>query len=304
MSKDRLRYFLLLAILPWALSISVFSQEKVSLEAYAEIQKSGYMGEVYEYSIILKSNTPNIADIRIAASPQFDSSLEILRGTVNNRGAHEIQEKGKTSYCWTIQRNFIIPKEAGKYTVGDWKFVAFIPRERVVKDYFWGARRIVEYEEVPVDCKSVNFKVDKLPENKTGEEFSGCVGEFVIEGWFPPGNIHVGKEAVAVYTISGYGSLDNLRIPNVSKLFNNNCRLREIDQNESQTQRGGKLFSEVTLTCTFIPDSPEFSIDPLSLLFFNPETKKYEVKQSNPLYWDVKEEQGKKTTSPKDVIEI
>ena len=290
-------------------SISIFqfskaAEEKIEIEAYAEIDKSGYVGQAIEYTITLKSTYPNIADIRIAQSPQYSADLEILRGSVSNKRPKEITEKGKRYYCWTIQRNFIIPKKAGKYQIGSWDFVAFIPRERIVNDFFWGPRRVVEYEELPVACKGVGFKAEDLPSNKTGKEFSGCIGDFTIEGWFPPGKISQGHEAIAVFTISGYGSLENLKIPNISKLFSEGCRLREIDQNETRSQRDGKLFSEVTLTCSFMPEGSEFKIEPLSLLFFNPDTKKYELETSNFLQWDSSSEKPHSTMKSKEAIEI
>lgn len=281
------------------------AEDKVVIEAYADVPKSGYVGETLEYNIKLRSNIPNIADIRIATLPTLPEGIEMLRGVTHNQRAKEITEKGKTYYEWTIQRNFIIPKKAGKYNIGEWKFVAFLPIERIVKDWFWGTQRVVDYEEYYLDCNAVTIKVTDLPINKTGHEFAGCVGDFTIEGWFPAGNISPGSEAIAVFTISGYGSLENLKVPNIAKLFNKGCRLKTVEQNESQTQRNGQLFSEVTLTCTFMPETSDFTIDSLELLFFDPSTKKYEIEESEPLHWTGVDNSPKKSSSGKnDAIEI
>ena len=281
------------------------AKDDIRIEAKADVKKSGYVGETYEYTVTLTSNYPNIADIRVASGPDYDENLEVLRGVIQNQRGKEVTEKGKTTFQWVIQRNFIIPKKPGKYTIGDWKFVAFIPVEKVVKDWFWGTRRVVDYEEYPVECKPVTIKADALPANKTGYDYSGCIGDFTIESWFPAGKITAGNEAIAVFTISGYGSLEGLRVPNIVKLFNKGCRLKSVDQNDSQTQRNGQLFSEVTLTCTFMPENEDFTIDPLELLFFNPDSKKYELEESEPLHWTGKENEPTKSSSGKnDAIQI
>lgn len=299
---NRLLTLLTLSIMPL---LAWSAEEKVTLEAFAEVKKSGYVGEALEYSIILKSNSPNIANIRVAEAPSIPEEIEVLRGAVNNQRPKEVMEKGRRTYQWTVQREFLIPKSPGKYTVGEWKFIAFLPVERVVNDWFWGARRVVEYEEYPVSCKAASIKIERLPDNKTGLEFSGCVGEFTIEGWFPPGNINAGSEAIAIFTISGYGSLANLTVPNISRLFNKGCRLKSIDQDEKQSQRDGRLFSEVTLVCTFMPETPGFEIDPLRMLFFNPMTKKYETVESDALHWNGTDSEGKRRSSKtNDAIQI
>lgn len=269
----------------------------------AEVTKSGYVGEVFVYEIKLMSTKAEIANVRAIKNPSFPKNAKVIQGTVGSNRAERVKEKGKEYFSWTISRYFIIPEESGKMHVGEGKFVAFIPYEKVVYHNFWGARTTIDYEEAVADCSGVDFKVDRLPQNKSSEKFSGCIGDFKIEGWFPPGKISAGKDAYAVFTISGFGSLSDVRLPNIYKIFADGCHLKEIEQSDQQSQRDGRLYSEVTLTCKFMPDEEEFEILPLEIEFFNPETKKYYISKSETLHWTSHPSEPKKSHS-RDAIEI
>lgn len=280
------------------------SDSASSYELSAELKKSGYVGECFTYEITLTGDSPAISNVRVMEYPKFPEGAKIIQGVVNNNRPVKNKTGNRETYTWTILRYYIIPETSGKMTVGEGKFLAFIPHEKVIYHDFWGARRTVEYEEVALTCKSVSAKISDLPANKSANEFSGCVGEFTVEGWFPPGKIYAGKESYAVFTISGFGSLKDLKVPNLYKLFNVNCRLKEVEQSDSQMQRDGKLYSEITLTCRFIPDDDEFEISPLCFLFFNPEKKKYEEECSDVLHWTSTSSDDKNGNSSKDAIAI
>lgn len=300
--KLSLKFFFIFSLLFLTLP-ALAKEESPDIKIEAKIAKSGYIGEVFVYEVSLKSTSPDISNVRILKNANFPEGVRVINGAVNNNRPETIKEKGKTYYRWTIHRSFLIPSTAGKKSIGDAKYVVFIPHEKMVYHGFWGPRRTVEYEEVAVECKGTVFKVNPLPAGSRKSDFSGCVGSFKMEGWFPPGKITTGREAYAIFSISGTGSLTDIKIPNISKLFGNGCRLKEVDQSEEQSQRNGQLFSEVTLTCRFIPESEDFRIEPLTLQFFNPDDGKYYETGSEALQW-TSHPNEKKATNPKDVIEI
>lgn len=296
-----LLFFLVVAVVPAVARAK--GEEGVDVRIIPEVTKSGFVGETYVYEVALLSSSPDIANVRVIRSQKFPPGIKLIKGATNNSRPVRTEIKGKTYYKWTIMRNFLVPDTEGKFRIGDAEFMVFIPHEKVVYRDFWGDRRMVEYEEVKLDCKSLDFKVNALPYNKTGFDFAGCTGDFKIEGWFPPGNIQAGKEAYAVFSISGFGSLETLQLPNLFKCFGKGCQLREVEQNEEQMQRDGKLFSEVTLTCRFLPEDDEFEINPLTLLFFNPETKRYYEAESDALHW-TSSPQEKKNKKYNEAVEI
>lgn len=286
-------------------SLNAKNSEVPEFEVVSEMQKNGFVGECIEYNLYLKSTVPNVADVRVVDHPYIPENVDAIRGSIGgSQRPKEVTEKGKKFYSWNILKIFLIPKEEGKLNIGSGKIVVFIPKERIVNDYFWGARRIVEYDEVAINFKGKDISIKKLPANTTKFDFADCVGEFEIEGWFPPGKIIKDKEAIVVFSISGKGDLSNLRVPNLSKLFTDGCELKEVERTEHRTQRNGTLFSEVILTCKFIPNNTDFTIGSLSILEFNPDTKKYEVISSDTLHWDKTDDVKKNTSIPKGAIEI
>lgn len=287
------------------LAMNTYAKEsdKTDIRIVAGVAKNGFVDEALVYEVKLFSSSPDISNVRVVKAPSFPKDVKVIQGITKNNRPERIQEKGKTFYCWTILRNFLLPSTPGKFSVGESKYVVFIPHEKVIYHDFWGSSRTVEYEEKLVDCGAIDFKINSLPENKINKEFAGCVGNFKVEGWFPPGNIVKGRESYAVFSISGYGSLKDLKLPNIFKIFSSGCHLKEVEQNEEQMQRDGSLYSEVTLTCKFVPDEEEFSINPLELIFFNPETKKYYTAASETLHWT--SHSTKKTLSnSREAIEI
>lgn len=300
----KIRLLGILSLFLFPLSLVARNDDKVDVKVVSEIQKNGVVGETFTHVVSLLSTSPEISDIRVAQAVKYPESIKVIKGMVRTGRPEQIKLNGKTYYRWTIRRDFLIPSAPGSYTIGKSSYVAFVPHVTGYYTDFWGRHQVVDYEEINVDCKAASFKVNKLPNNKTGKEFSGCVGEFNLDGWFPPGKIVAGKEAYVVFSISGFGSLQNLKLPNIYNIFGEGCKLKEVSQDESQSQRDGRLFSEVTLTCRFMPESEDFSIAPLCLLFYSPGQGKYVEKCSETLHWTSQPASKTESTSSKDAIEI
>lgn len=305
--KNTLRYITVLLAVFIAGNLHVYSKSdsKPEVRIETEIKGSGYVGEAMEYIVRLISTSPEIANVQAVTAPKFPEGVKVIQGVARDNRPQKTEEKGKTLYNWTIMRYYLVPEGPGKFSVSAGKFVAFIPYIREINQGFWGWQRVMDYEEMELEGKAVSFKAKALPTKKEKMEFSDCVGDFKVEGWFPPGKILEGNEAIAVITISGFGSLENIKLPNLYKIFGDGCTLKQIEQDDHQMQRDGKLYSEVTLTCKFVADKANFKISPLCLLFFNPATGKYYETCSDELHWtETPSKTTKKTDYTKGAIEI
>lgn len=291
---------IILCILSTCFFCAGAQNNNVDLMVEARISNTGFIGEALAYEVVLYSSTPNIADVKSISDIQFPESFKIIRGT--SRGKAERISKGKYKYAWVILREYVIPEDAGKFKIPGGDFVVFIPHERIVNRGFWGSSRVVEYEELRTQCNTVNVKINKLP--KANSDFSGCVGDFKIESWFPRGAIYTGNEAYAIFKISGYGYLHDVHLPPLNKLFVNGCHLKEVEQNEELLQRDGNLFTEVTLICKFVPEEESFEVGNLCLNFFNNATGKYYTACSDILKWENTPSKNKKSSSNNDAIAI
>lgn len=266
----------------------------------AEVAKTGFIGESFKYEVSLISSSGDISNVRFLSGGEISGDVEEINGIVNNTRPIQIEKKGKKYFKWIIARSFIIPKKMGKVSISSSKYVVYIPYETVVYHPFWGRQKKINYEELIVSCNPVEFKVNPLPGGEH-KDFCGSIGDFSIKAWFPPGEIFKSNDAYVIFSISGFGSLSDLKIPNISKLFHKNCRLKEVSQNEQQLQKDGKLYSEVILTCKFAPDEKDFEIDPLVLKFFNPESKKYYSTSSELLKWSTS---ASKANQKREAVEI
>lgn len=302
--KDPFIYLVVIMVSLIQFSLKAGESDNIDVKIEASISsKVGYTGEVFVYEVKLVSNSPEIANVKLLKAQTFPQDATVISGVVKNSKPLKNEKKDKTTYSWIISRTFIIPGNSGKHIVGPGEYIVFIPHEKVVYHEFWGPRRTVEYEEIKVVCKSLDFKTKKIPSYNGIQEFSGCIGEFKVEGWFPPGKILKGNDAYAIFSISGFGSLKDLKIPNLNKLFVQGCRLKEVEQKEEQSQKDERLFSEITLTCRFVAEDEEFKIAPLSFEFFNPRNDKFYKVESDTLHW-TKNPENPKLTIPGDVIEI
>lgn len=293
----------LVALIPAFACRGAAKENKIDIFTEAALVKSCVVGETVEYIVTLYSSSPDVADVTVRKTPGFPAELEVAYGAVRNVRPSEVSVKGKTYYSWPVLRCFVTPKQTGKFSIKGGEFVAVLRKGVVVNDYFWGPRRTYTYEEKTADCRDSEIKVNPLPERHRPADFSGCVGDFNIRGWFPPGEIVAGNEAIVVFTVSGFGSLEGLEIPNISAAFSEGCRLRGIEREDEVSQRDGRLFSETTLVCRFLPENETGEIGEFSLVFYNPETETYETVSSLPLSWNGQASRRRDAT-PREVFEI
>lgn len=302
--KGYLKYFLLLLGIMSLNFVDAKNNDVPDIRIISEIKKEGYLGESFTYEIKLVSSVPDIANVRVLRAPSFPSDFKVIEGIVKNSRPDAFKEKGNTFYSWTIGKYFLIPESTGKFTVSEGEYLVFIPHEKIVYHQFWGNRRVVDYEEVRIKTQAQTLKIKNLPDKVKPNDFSGCVGDFKVEAWFPPGNIVSGKESYVVFTISGFGNLESFRLPNIYNLFNKGCHLKNVERDDEMMQRDGMLYNEVTLTCRFIPEEDEFTIDPLCLMFFNPSSGKYYESCSEVLHWTPKSKEKKEKSTNKEAIAV
>lgn len=275
-----LKLFYLTLFLCLCLKVSAKSENEEGeplLKLEASFERDGYEGETMVYQITLLSSTPNVSNVKIKNAPVFPPGCRVMDGGTGINDMEEVSIDGKTFFKWIILKDYVTPHMIGKNTISRSRFLVFMPKDMVTyNNNSGGSRRVMEYDERLVECNSVDFKIKELPSaKKAGGSFCGCVGDFNIEASFVDEQFKKGEEALVVFKISGAGNLKDIWIPNLSNAFGSGCRLLEVVQNCQNTLNDSQLYSDYTITCKFIPEKKEFEIKPLTLVFFNPETKTY-----------------------------
>lgn len=286
-----------------AANASAAKRDEVKVEVRAEAPRSCFVGETVTLTVTLISDTPDIANVSLSSEPDYSAASAVVPGRVSGN-PQEVEKRGKRSYRWTIARYFVTFDHPGKVKVGEARYIAYQPVRQVVDDLFWGPQTRVSYREIPAECKGVEINVKALPEKGRPENFSGAVGDFDIEGWFPPGQIYVGSEAVAVIEVTGFGSLKGVAVPDISKAFRNGCRLRGAESSDEISQRDGRLHSTLRLTCSFIPEDPDGEISEIPFCYFDTRTGQYRTVTTNILKWTEGDREPKRRLNPEETFDI
>lgn len=247
-------------------------------------QKKCVIGEVVLYEVTLLTQSP---DIRLLSSPRrFNfGALQAVNAGSDSQFSR-VKVKGKEYFSAVIARFYLTATEPGRYQLTASEFVVGLPHERVVRDPFFGQRRQLYYEEVPLEAPALSMKVSELPSPPGGFPNSGAVGEYEVSVWIPDGYITAGEDAVAVVSVSGKGLLSDAVIPELKKAFSGSTRLKSVSENRNNFLKDGALCSEIELECTFvpIPDADgKCVIGPVEFGFYSPSAGKYVRTSSSPV---------------------
>lgn len=244
-----------------------------------------YTGEYLTYDVLLYTTLDNVAKVQQVVVPDFNS-LTVLNGAVSNRGAIRTESvKGMQYKVYLIERYFIKSDKSGRYNIAGGEYAVSLAERQQYNDFFWGPTYRTVYKERRVESDGMKISIKALPEAKDGFDFSGAVGEFEIESWLPKGGIYTDKEAIMMIRISGFGDLANAKVPAVIKAFGKYASFKSMSRTEQVVQRDGRYYSEMILECRFLPKSSDGEIGSISFCYFDTETGKYRVIESDVLKW-------------------
>lgn len=281
------------------------SDDYEKIDAFVEVSlpSSGFVGESIVYDVFFYCTSSEVSDLQLNVSPGF-GTLQTITGTSSNKNVPVVKKKGKSYYKWNAGRYFIIPDKAGSFTITGGKYVAYIPHERVVRDPWWGLRRVVDYEKISIVSEDKKIKFRPLPDVSNRLDFSGAVGEYSVVAWLPPGKISKDSEALAIIKVSGFGYLKDVEFPGLKDVFTGDSRLKKIERKEEITQRDGKLYSEIIFECSFIPLVEKGEIEEFSFCFFDTKSGKYRTVVTEPQPWNNEDEYTPVDKSKLQIIEI
>lgn len=143
------------------------------------------------------------------------------------------------------------------------------------------------------DKMSLNIK--PLPEDGKPKNFQGVVGELKLDYKWDEKDLKVGKTILLTVKISGDVNLDNL--DKLNYYTNDNFNSYESLKSSKEEIKNGKYYSEKEFEIAFIPKiSGEILINEFRVNYFNPKTKKYEMKKIPPKIFNVMENESLTST--------
>ncbi|MFC1826879.1 BatD family protein, partial [Thermodesulfobacteriota bacterium] len=212
---------------------------------------------------------------------------------INLYGSKVIARTGKVGQHTTVTlRRILIPREAGVYS-----FEPASVSSRVVTGYrqqrgtqpgnpfnnrlfddMFGRRQPV-YKQLLTQSKSMQLNVQPLPDENRPQDFTGLVGRYSLEAEAGPTQVNVGDPITVNIMVTGAEYLDNVILPPL----NNQPGMDNFKVPEEMGQ--GEIDGRVKIfTQTIRAKNPLITeIPSISLVYFNPETGKYESASSNAI---------------------
>ncbi|MBR4597054.1 MAG: BatD family protein [Opitutales bacterium] len=146
---------------------------------------------------------------------------------------------------------------------------------------------------VSVISPQKDVKILELPKENMPADFSGAIGNFKIErAPLDENSLSIGEPCVMTVKISGSGNFERFSAPtleNAEGWKSYKPKVSFKDQSYGYAYIGEKTFSY-----TLVPTTPDIEETPVaSFNFFNPDTGKYEVLKTKPLYVRVAPSKGR-----------
>lgn len=292
----KVKLFLLIAVLSF--SCQAFAAESIFLKA--DCPGKAYVGQVLKYTLYLYSQKSDIQGFDCVSLPQFGGGIraDVWEAQIDN-GATRVDVDGKMYYRWAIAAMFIIPNETGKLRIPSGSYKIYVPSSSDYYDPFslsYGSLSVFDLK-----ADDVSVKVSKLPKNAMPSEIP--VGEYSVDTTVPPGKIHRNSDAVAIVRVAGYGVLPEKNFFDFSDAFSDGAKFKSMSYSVNNTQKNGRLYSELIYEIVFTPLSESGTIAPVKLRYFDPMTGKFRTAVSDSVNWQTSDSSDS-FSSPKEILNI
>ena len=244
-------------------------------------------GEEVIVSYRLYTNV-GVAECQITRLPVYKGFWTEDLPTADHMGTEVVN--GKTYDVFELRRIAAYPQTDGTLTIDPMEIevnVLLVSRSNSFFDSFFGGG----YRKVPKKLKSgkINFSVSPLPTPPEG--FNEAVGDFEITSSIDSSSIRTGEPFTIKYTVSGKGNLQ--LVNDLATHFPNDFEVYAPKTSDNLTRGRQGISGSKTFEYILIPRiQGQYTIEPVTLTFFNPKTKVYETITSDTYTIRVKKGSG------------
>lgn len=253
------------------------------LKVQASVDKQEcYVGEPIVATFTLISNI--VAGAEVVKNPGFYgfSVVEMPRGriplTEMDIAAGYEKHLLRKVQLYPMQAGTLVIDEMTVYNIAEWPDAA---------------TGRTEEKEIMLNSAPISIIVKPLPPSPV-DTFTGAVGRFNLQAQLKQTSIKAGQTGKLQVTLSGAGNFLQLPIPEVAwpnRIEGFEPKVEEDLQKEVVPEKGKKEF-----LFSFTTDSAgSYTIPPIRLTYFNPQTKKYETTATDSLHFTVTGQKGLKT---------
>ncbi len=242
-------------------------------------QTSVYEQQAIVYLVKLYTTYDAIKFVGAAASPQFDGFVVEESKDISTQFSYETYN-GKTYATAVIARYIIFPQMTGQLKVSGNTYTVSVDQREYYHDPFWGAMSVAQPLQLNVKPNDLVINVKPLPTPKPGD-FSGGVGKFNLSSQLKSNDFKSNQASSIVYTVTGVGNLKYIQMPDLSTIYPSQLEVYSPTTDVKDHVGSTEVSGSVSFDYSFMPlEEGEFTIPRVKLVYFNPETGKYETTES------------------------
>lgn len=238
-----------------------------------------YEQQALVYTVKLYTTYDAIKFIGATAAPKFDGFVVEESKAVSSSLDYETLD-GKTYATAVIARYIIFPQMTGQLKVIGNTYTVSVDQREYYHDPFWGNMAVNSPLQLNVSPNDLTVNVKALPSPKPAD-FSGGVGKFTIASQLKSNNFKTNQAASIEYIVTGSGNLKYIQLPDLSTSFPPQLEVYTPKTDVKANVGSSNVSGSVSFDYSFMPlEEGDFKIPSVSLVYFNPETGKYETSTS------------------------
>lgn len=238
-----------------------------------------YEQQALVYTVKLYTTYDAIKFIGATAAPKFDGFVVEESKAISNSLSYETYN-GKSYATAVIARYIIFPQMTGQLKVVGNTYTVSVDQREYYHDPFWGNMAVSSPLQLNVSPNDLVVNVRPLPAPKPAD-FSGGVGKFTLSSQLKSKDFKTNQAASIEYIVTGTGNLKYVQLPDLSTLYPAQLEVYTPTTDVKANVGSSNVSGSVSFDYSFIPlEEGTFKIPSIRLVYFNPETGKYETSES------------------------
>lgn len=238
-----------------------------------------YEQQALVYTVKLYTTYDAIKFIGATAAPKFEGFVVEESKAISNSLSYETYN-GKTYATAVIARYIIFPQMTGQLKVLGNTYTVSVDQREYYHDPFWGNMAVSSPLQLNVSPNDLTVNVKALPSPKPAD-FSGGVGKFNISSQLKSNDFKTNQAASIEYIVTGTGNLKYVQLPDLSTIYPQELEVYTPTTDVKANVGSSNVSGQVKFDYSFMPlEEGDFTIPSIKLVYFNPETGKYETSES------------------------
>lgn len=236
---------------------------------------TAYEQQALVYTLKIYTTYDGLNFLGASASPKFDGFVVEQSDDISSSWSFE-QMDGKMYKSAVVARYIIFPQMTGSLKVTGNTYTVSVSQREYYHDSFWGSLSYSTPLQLNVTPNDLVINVKPLPEPKPAD-FCGGVGKFSIVSQLKSTDFKSNQAASILYKVSGTGNIKYVQLPDLDALYPPEIEISTPTATQDISVGSSNTSGSVSFDYSFMPlEEGTFKIPEVRLVYFNPETGKYE----------------------------